>query len=772
MKKKRLFLLALASATFVLAGCGAGNAALPGTTTGTTTNTSTTETTTQEQETKVMCYICTGTKKNKKVIDKQQVIKGKKLLEQLTYQKDGYRILNYRLDSSTTGDIISDDYVVDTDMNIFVEMEMIDYNSIHEINEEKTDLKDYAYMSSLGEAKQANFYQNGFVEDKIIDFSTYQNSPAYVQVSTADEFINALKNARIEYTSEVDEIVGTEGKIIRKNVRSNATNWQRAIEKGLYLKNDDGTYTKIPSDVPFDANDTTYTASMTYYEDSNYVDVSLKQTLIKDSSVHVIEITDDIDLGYYNLSTTAKDSGIVSSFCSDYDSQIKDGTAPFTVSSMLKENGISQISISRTNNLLIYSKNGAKITHGGFKVESSDGIVFRNLEMDELWQWEDSPSTTPNFTVGDMDVFGWAYFKIGYSGYIWIDHCTFGKSYDGQIDVSNPYFYSIGTADRAPYGKPALYDENETGGVHISNCKFQSGSDDKDGYLYKMMEEVEADYQKSKSDSSYSCKYTYYKILRDVYNLTFEEILYGVAIPQKKAFLLGDSGESQKSYSYHYNLSLKVSFADNVFIDIEDRLPNVRGGITYMANCVIDNSRYFKYRNILMAKGASGIASAYPRPNDSKNEHPYYKCALVSQGIIGGYGASVEAENCLFIGINSLVKNNNKSKDDITDAQMEAGYQVVNCKWYNDPESTDYTRIINTFTDPSQIQTNVDNVSSSPMKVSNFNWHNTANEKPFDIKLYEIDTLSNSLLEKGKVGVNTNFGNYYLYTKAEYYTIK
>ena len=35
--------------------------------------------------------------------------------------------------------------------------------------------------------------------------------------------------------------------------------------------------------------------------------------------------------------------------------------------------------------------------------------------MDEIWQWEDSPSDKPTFTVGDMDVFGWAYFKINFS---------------------------------------------------------------------------------------------------------------------------------------------------------------------------------------------------------------------------------------------------------------------------------------------------------------------------------------------------------------------
>ena len=57
------------------------------------------------------------------------------------------------------------------------------------------------------------------------------------------------------------------------------------------------------------------------------------------------------------------------------------------MSDMLKENGISQIKIENTSNLLIYSKHGAKLTHCGFKLTSDTNVIFRNLEFDELWQW-------------------------------------------------------------------------------------------------------------------------------------------------------------------------------------------------------------------------------------------------------------------------------------------------------------------------------------------------------------------------------------------------
>ena len=637
-----------------------------------------------------------------------------------------------------------------SDKDIFVEYEYIDSNSVYNNEFGQSELTGSSYCYTGSSKQQANFYQNGFVKDKFDDFNQYKNTSAYVEVANAEQLIQALENAQNTYTSTYGEIVEDAGKIVRNNVRKNETNWISAITKGLYLKNSDDTYTKIPSDTPF--SDTTYTEDMTYYEDSNASKVTINQTLTKSQTVHVIEITNDIDLGYYNLSATAKSSSIVSNFCSKYETQILNGTAGFYVSSMLRENGISQITISRSTNLLIYSKNGSKITHGGFKVTSCDRVVFRNLEFDELWQWEDSAIASPTFTVGDMDLFGWAYFKISFSGYIWIDHCTFGKAYDGLIDVSNPYFYSIGTASQAPYGKPTEYTEEDSMGVHISNSLFRSGSDDPNGYLYKMMEEIEADYQLSLNDSDYACKCLYYKKLRDVYKASFEEILYGIAIPHKKAFLLGDSSESKKADTYYYNQHLKVSFADNIIIDIEDRLPNVRGGMVFMCNTLVDNSRYYKYRQILIDKGAKNIGAT-----NSK-----YKLALVSQGIVGGYGASVYAQNCIFIGIDTLVKNNNSDKDNITSEQMAAGYRLVNCLWYNNPETDDYTRIIDTDLNPTQIASTVG--QTSPMSVSYFSIHNIDIDS-ITMAMYDIDTLTQSLMENQNVGVNPNYDDFYLVTK-------
>ena len=99
-----------------------------------------------------------------------------------------------------------------------------------------------------------------------------------------------------------------------------------------------------------------------------------------------------------------------------------------------------------------------------------------------------------------------------------------------------------------------------------------------------------------------------------------------------------------------------------------------------------------------------------------------------------------------------MVKNNNTEKNTITDAQMEAGFSIVNCIWYNDEKSEDYSRIINTDTNPTQITA----TGSSPMTVDNFNWHTTDNTKPFDISSYvdDLHDLKDYLLETAKIGIN------------------
>ena len=518
--------------------------------------------------------------------------------------------------------------------------------------------------SGLSDDLKTNLSADGYVKGKISDFSQYEGTDAYRKVTTADELVQALTDAKYHYT----------------NVWDDKTN----------------TYTQVPAEG---------------YTDENF-----------EGKVHVIEIANDLNLGYYQLSAAAKaNTSIVSDFASKANN-LKDY---LSYSDMFTENGISQIKVENTSNLLIYSKNGAKLTHCGFKLTSDTNVVFRNLEFDEMWQWEDAPRSDSN-AIGDYDAFGWAYFKIAFCGYVWIDHCTFGKSYDGQIDYSNPVYNANAlVAYRAPYGA----DGNN--GLHISWCNFNAGSDDKDGYLYKMMEKIEQDYQDGGDN------YLYYKALRDG-GATFNDILYGIAIPQKKGFLCGDDAK-QTDADYTYNYSLQVSFANCKFTNLEDRLPKLRGGNAYMYNCVVDSSQYYSYRSTLKALNASSLVSAV-KSN--------WKCGLASQGIVCGSGGSVKAENCVYRGVEYLLKNNDSKA---TGDYVKGGYSLVNCSYQKGANDTVF---VGSSSDSGATFTN-----DTPAKLSTdlFKWHTADEKQPFTVAVFALDKLEEVLADKDYgAGVTTS----------------
>lgn len=447
---------------------------------------------------------------------------------------------------------------------------------------------------------------------------------------------------------------------------------------------------------------------------------SYTQNLIKEGSVRVIEITNDLNLGYYKLSENSKK---LTQVVNDYANKFNTYKDSLYFTDMFLENGISQIKIEKTSNLMIYSKQGVKITHAGFKLTSCDNIVFRNIFFDEIWQWEDAVNKTTS-KIGDYDFFGWSYFKIGFCGYVWIDHCKFGKSYDGQIDYANANYHSTkSTSFRAPYGA------NGGKGLSITWCDFAAGDDSKDGYIYQMMNSLETDYQNG------VCKALYYKILREN-GVSFNEILYGLAIPQKKGFLIGDDQDYKEDnhVEYDYNLELFVTFANCKFTDLEDRLPKVRGGNVYMHNCLFDSSRYYNYRQKLSSLNASNIV---------KKVNSNWKCALVSQGIVCGQGASVKAVNCIFLGINTLLKNNDTGSPA---PYGYGGYSLENCKY--EVGSLSY---VGSSTDPGHM---FKNSNTSTLKTEYFKWNTADGNAPYEISvlisLNELcDILNNNVYGVG-----------------------
>ncbi|MGN0824041.1 MAG: hypothetical protein ACI4MB_03105, partial [Candidatus Coproplasma sp.] len=160
------------------------------------------------------------------------------------------------------------------------------------------------WLVNADENIKANLSADGYVKGNITDFSVYEGTDAYRKVSNADELTAAVKDAVWHYK----------------------TIWNES----------DGTITQVPEDG---------------YTEENFR-----------GKVHVIEITQDIDLGYNKISDTAKSSGVIDNNVRV--STIDDGNGNkipiYTMSSMVEEYGMSVLKFQNMNDLLVYSKNGAK----------------------------------------------------------------------------------------------------------------------------------------------------------------------------------------------------------------------------------------------------------------------------------------------------------------------------------------------------------------------------------------------------------------------------
>lgn len=142
---------------------------------------------------------------------------------------------------------------------------------------------------------------------------------------------------------------------------------------------------------------------------------------LNSKTVKIIEIMNDLNLGYTEIEASAKSN-----------------SEPFRASPnkpllhpVLLQTGVSVIDIQKKNGLTIFSANGSTIRHAKLNIKSDSNIIVRNLRFDQLWEWDEA-------TKGQYDENDWDFMTLGDGGAvsnIWVDHCTFTKSYDGIIDT-------------------------------------------------------------------------------------------------------------------------------------------------------------------------------------------------------------------------------------------------------------------------------------------------------------------------------------------------
>jgi pectate lyase len=142
---------------------------------------------------------------------------------------------------------------------------------------------------------------------------------------------------------------------------------------------------------------------------------------LNSKTVSVIEIMTNLNLGYTEIESTAKSNS----------EPFRAAPAAPLLHPVLLQVGVSYVDIQKKNGLTIFSANGSSIRHAKFNIKSCSNIILRNLKFDQLFEWDES-------TKGQYDRNDWDFITLGDGGAvsnIWVDHCTFTKSYDGNLDT-------------------------------------------------------------------------------------------------------------------------------------------------------------------------------------------------------------------------------------------------------------------------------------------------------------------------------------------------
>lgn len=328
--------------------------------------------------------------------------------------------------------------------------------------------------------------------------------------------------------------------------------------------------------------------------DPRYVKVynasDLALALKKGSKYKVIEIMNDLDLGWNEIPDAAK----VSPF-SAHNSAL---THP-----VLKETGVSKVNIDSFDGLTIFSESGATIKHAAFTFKRSNNIIIRNLEFDELWEWDEA-------SKGDYDKNDWDYITVENSSNIWIDHTTFHKAYDGLVDI-----------------------KKGSHGVTISWSSFVGDDQSSNSWVTQQINALEANMS----------AYPMYAYLRSSSVGMSKEQIIAVAASQKKGHLIGSTEFASD------NPNLEVTLHHNYYKNIQDRMPRLRGGNVHAYNIVMDNAEAWTIKNSITSDMAKAISAKG------------YHFGVTSNGAISTENGSVLLEKSVIRGVQYPLRNNQVS---------------------------------------------------------------------------------------------------------------
>jgi pectate lyase len=296
------------------------------------------------------------------------------------------------------------------------------------------------------------------------------------------------------------------------------------------------------------------------------------------NSVKVIEIMNDLDLGWNEIGAAVQSLD---------STPFRSHTTPLLHPKLLVT-GVSLIDIKAKSPLTIFSANGATIRHANFNIKSTGNIIVRNLRFDELWEWDES-------SKGDYDRNDWDFITLGNAGTvsnIWIDHCTFTKSYDGIVDM-----------------KQGSYN------ITISWCKYtgDDGATNPSSFVWQQIDKLE-------SNKSAYAMYNFLRT-RGFSTTNIATIIQG----GDKCHLIGALSLNSE------NAQHKVTFHHDWFLNPWDRLPRLRAGNVHNYNLYVDDTLGLAARRLRDAIAATLSTTDQNTLNNTYNFRPFLNGSISTE---------------------------------------------------------------------------------------------------------------------------------------------
>ncbi len=363
--------------------------------------------------------------------------------------------------------------------------------------------------------------------------------------------------------------------------------------------------------------------------------------------VKVIEIMNDLNLGYTEVGTSVTSSTSGSSLMSAH-------AAP-KLHPVLLQTGVSKIDIkAKSGGLTIFSANGATIRHCTLNIKSTNNIIVRNLKFDELWEWDEA-------SKGDYDKNDWDFITLGNGGAaynIWIDHCTFTKAYDGIADLKAGC-YNI------------TFSWNKVTG--------DDGATNSNSWVRQQFNYLEQN----------SSSYPMYYWLR-THGFSMNDL---VTINQghDKTHLAGSTSLDSD------NASFSITFNHEWYQNVWDRNPvRLRAGNVHVYNCYADDTVGLAAKRLRDTRVAAMSAADQVKINGNSTTDPTYHMGVFLNGTISTEGGAVLVENSIYQECLYPLRNN---QTDPSDSEYTGKIKATNTIYHMDNADGTVTEIQGNSTD-------------------------------------------------------------------------